>query len=119
MAKIWSIRGVPLSIHTTIFDVTLRGLNLLIEQKEINKPSGKENKSVSIKRNTDNTKPFESSEITSENINYLSASVLIPTSYLAARAVIVPSAYFAFKNASRLSLRSLPFLRPTANTSSP
>ena len=51
---------------------------------------------------------------------YRSASSFTTTlPYFAARAAMVPSAYFALRNSSSLAFSSLPTLRPTAKTSAP
>ena len=135
MAKIWSIRGVPLKIQTNILERYDNGLNFDIVQKAMISPSGSAKTSVNIKSASVVTNPLprfdrtfkktciktsftftkDSPQIAANPSAYttsknylLRASVLRPTPYFSARSVIVPSAYFALRKASSESLRSLP-----------
>ena len=46
-------------IQTNIFDMKLRGLNLLIEANDITSPKGRENIKVKRKSKSVNPKPFK------------------------------------------------------------
>ena len=105
MTNICNISGVPRSTHTIVLDTILSGANLLIEQNAISNPKGIANIRVEMNIITDDENPSSNRNDTFANCSinypfYLRASALIPTLYFSARAVMVPSAYFAFKKAS-------------------
>ena len=67
MAKIWSIRGVPLKIQTKTFEVYDKGLNFDIVQNDIRSPRGSAKTSVSRKSMNDVTNPWDRLVITVKN----------------------------------------------------
>ena len=66
--KIWSIKGIPLTIQTITFEIVLIGLYLLIEQNAIGKPNGTPQMRVTAKIIKENTKPFAKNAVTSKKL---------------------------------------------------
>ena len=57
---------MPLTIQTNILDINFIGLNLLIEQNAIGKPSGAPQSSVTAKISNEILKPSNKKDVTSK-----------------------------------------------------